>query len=515
MAKRQRLLLNVALSYVVVSVLLFCIFVVTYRGYWYRIQEQMVVTRARQNEKIFLNAVAEAFHASSEVLKVQREMYESNMKWIAKIRLMDLMRRFDEAAKPFIAPEPTAVANTRSTGFIEPEVEARERLKKLLQPVKPAQDEENIFLDILAKFNEENKGRILIKHFAPGYEQMVELSLISVESKVFKVKINEKQIEWELRSYVEPYKEGKISHDAILERFMQQDVASTKRMGVYKYGDKTPLYLGKDHQLDAGKLGYFEEKGAKQGQSFFESPEPLVVNGLYEGGEVLQILLNSFYTDPELRLTFVLNKVISEPEWTQFGFFERNKVPILLYVVLAWLVCPLLFWWGINKSNRFQFQLTADLDGDDDESVVPLVPRDDEGVELRKFKRPSVETPSVPMAETLLSPVETVAPSVVEPSVSVPHESLVEQKVHKESSSHKETSDRSVGPLTRRLQEEQVEKMSIEKSSQSDVALIRLNNIRKSSGSYNRHVEAGETTDFLAGVQSDVLKSLIKKLRDD
>jgi predicted signal transduction protein with EAL and GGDEF domain len=81
MTKRQRLLTNVALSYIVVSALLFSIFVITYRVYFYRIQEQMVITRARQNEKIFLNAVAEALHSAQEVAKVKQETYEENMKW--------------------------------------------------------------------------------------------------------------------------------------------------------------------------------------------------------------------------------------------------------------------------------------------------------------------------------------------------------------------------------------------------------------------------------------------------
>jgi hypothetical protein len=44
---------------------------------------------------------------------------------------------------------------------------------------------------------------------------------------------------------------------------------------------------------------------------------------------------------------------------------------------------------------------------------------------------------------------------------------------------------------------------------------IRQNNIRKSTGEFNRHQDDEQETDYLAGVQSDVLKSLIKKLRED
>jgi hypothetical protein len=100
----------------------------------------------------------------------------------------------------------------------------------------------------------------------------------------------------------------------------------------------------------------------------------------------------------------------------------------------------------------------------------------------------------------------------------------------------------SVGPLTRRLMEDgpvsdlgrsnqagdpssapapnQTEhKVDLMSSSQSDVEKIRQNNIRKSSQSYNRHEssdsEKEKDVDYLAGVQSDVLKSLIQKLRDE
>ena len=48
-----------------------------------------------------------------------------------------------------------------------------------------------------------------------------------------------------------------------------------------------------------------------------------------------------------------------------------------------------------------------------------------------------------------------------------------------------------------------------------DLNQIRNNNIRKSTGSFNRHQDEEENTDYLAGVQSEVLKSLIKKLRDN
>lgn len=48
-----------------------------------------------------------------------------------------------------------------------------------------------------------------------------------------------------------------------------------------------------------------------------------------------------------------------------------------------------------------------------------------------------------------------------------------------------------------------------------EINQIRENNIRKSTGEFNRHQDEKEDADYLAGVQSDVLKSLIKKLRED
>ena len=48
-----------------------------------------------------------------------------------------------------------------------------------------------------------------------------------------------------------------------------------------------------------------------------------------------------------------------------------------------------------------------------------------------------------------------------------------------------------------------------------EINQIRENNIRKSTGEFNRHQDDQKDSDYLAGVQSEVLKSLIKKLRED
>ena len=67
------------------------------------------------------------------------------------------------------------------------------------------------------------------------------------------------------------------------------------------------------------------------------------------------------------------------------------------------------------------------------------------------------------------------------------------------------------GPLTRRLKDPAEMGQPLD---HGDVDEIRQNNIRKSSGSFNRRQDNEDDVDFLAGVESDVLKSLIKKLRD-
>jgi hypothetical protein len=509
MTKRQRLLTNVALSYIVVSALLFSIFVITYRVYFYRIQEQMVITRARQNEKIFLNAVAEALHSAQEVAKVKQETYEENMKWTAKLRLKDLTRSIEALSKSLAPTVDAALEEPSSTRpFVDPDQEARDRLKKLLQPVKPALDEEKVFLSMLDNFNQESKGYLVVKRFAPGYDQMVELSLIFVSSQSLKIPLKDKTLEWELRIYIEPYHAIKLSYDSIIKRFMQQDPLSTNRLGVYAYGQKQPIFVGTEHQLDAGKLEYFENKGSKQAAVIFESPDPYKVKGVYEGEEVYQNLLNSFYSDPELGLNLVLNRVILEPEWTQFSFFERNKEPILLYIILAWIICPLLFWWGIKKSTRFQFQLTANLDADEDDDVVDLISPRESFQSLSGADHHQPNPPKEPLSQhEALDTKKTkeVVEHLPEKSATDRSEDL-DKKLPKENS---------VGPLTRRLQEEQLEKMSVDVTSKSDIESIRLNNIRKSSGSFNRHQEEESQADYLAGVQSDVLKSLIKKLRGE
>jgi hypothetical protein len=268
------------------------------------------------------------------------------------------------------------------------------------------------------------------------------------------------------------------------------------------------------------------------------------VSGPYQGREVQQHLMNSFFTDPSLGLTFVLHRVINEPEWTDFPFFERNWIPILLYVVLAWLVCPLLFWWGINMSNRFQFNFTVDLDGEDVDTLDAVM--GDRRHSNGPSSLPVSPLPDVPavMAEQEKSR-STSSQGNKEVSSETEHPN--DRSVEVPSDTPKKTridylDSPSVGPLTRRLMEDgpvrdlarsneagdpastpvpnQTEhKMDLMSSSQSDVEKVRQNNIRKSSQSYNRHEssdsEKEKDVDYLAGVQSDVLKSLIQKLRDE
>ena len=324
-----------------------------------------------------------------------------------------------------------------------------------------------------------------------------------------------------------------------LVKVVSENAFYVPRLGIYPYKGGAPLYLGKEHQLDAGKLAYFEENGSKGGVPFFSSPETFVVKGPYHGQEVQQHLMNSFLTDPSLGLTFVLHRVIYEPEWTQFSFFERNKLPIFLYIVLAWIVCPFLFWWGIRLSNKFQFNFTVDLEGDDVDTLDAVMG------DRRRSAQPFVMSSlSMPELERDDPKVQSAAPIGEAPNhvrqVEPEHNSKDSLEPAPHSGVEKKKSEifesSKVGPLTRRLLEDGPVKnhkesskdsvqevdpkdhtMDLMSSSQSDVEKIRQNNIRKSSQSYNRHEGSGKEKDFdcLAGVQSDVLKSLIQKLRDE
>jgi hypothetical protein len=592
--RRQRLLVNVAISYVVVSFLLFGIFFFTYRTYFYKLQEQMVLTRARQNENIYLNKTVEMFSSAKSVRDAKKMTHQEALESMAKIRLKDLV----SGLKALESQDDSFLESPgEDSPFIEKPEDVKERLSKLLKPVVSLKEVEQPFLEYFNDFQKGSEGVIEFRRFSNGLEQMVNMSYVFVDSVKLDLKAGEHLIHWEIRAYVVPKKIGAHNPEDVVERLLKETSNYfSDRLGIYVYGSKIPLFKGVEHQLDLSKLNYFEKKGFEEGKPFFSSPEPFEVRGVHEGQEVQQKLLNSFYTDPSLKMTFVLHRVINEPEWTQFSFFSRNKLPILLYIILAWVICPLLFWWGIKKSSQLQFKFTVDLDADDLDPIESVL-----SAPKRAFPSSQSHEAIAGMSEALLeqeqiskSDHDSLEDQGVNSAIVVPTK-LDRKKDHKKNKEKKGKSVKSMpsqgtadkpidesndgddkildsegdrisheaedssqpqkgseltetfaedqfsGPLTRRLMEDgpvpdhrkdhsseiadeddpsseaQIHKLDLRDSPNSDVERIRQNNIRKSSSSYNRHEETseGQDVDYLAGVQSDVLKSLIKKLRED
>jgi hypothetical protein len=222
----------------------------------------------------------------------------------------------------------------------------------------------------------------------------------------------------------------------------------------------------------------------------------------------------------------------------QFSFFERNKFPIILYIVLAWMICPILMWVGFKKANRFQFKFTANLEPDEDGLSLPIPPMDPFASSRSTFEDPVLQKPGPSLetdqrespkdklelnsdpVESEDSKLEDVQPVVEEPLTAPKQNALEDLKAMS-------AQDEKLGPMTRMamgksddIEAESAPKQTFSETEEtgppsSHIEQIRMNNIRKSTGDFNRHQNSDEQVDYLAGVQSDVLKSLIKRLRDE
>jgi len=524
--KKKQLVTNVAIGYILVSVVLFAIFIFTYRMYWFRIHRQLVENRAKQSEEVSLIRMMRPFLLEKARRTAQAESHSKLLTRLGGSMLDELQSRLE--AISFKDPIEDFETPDAAPTFIETPVEkdGEKRLDELLKPVMPKSGD-GPFEKLLHSVTGKTKGLIEFRVFVNGIEQMVPLNWSFIGSREMNLRAeNGDALEWDLRAYVVPLRTEKVALADVKGEMQELDPRALSRLGVYAFGELEPIYRGADHEFQPTNLNHYEGRAKNLGAARYESPEPLPLRGSYMGQEMTKLMMMSFLSDPKLEMTFVIERNIYEHEWAENQFFFRNRVPILTYAIMAWLVCPLVFWFSVKRTNRFQFQFTADLEGDDDHFTPALaLPREEDEYE---------ETPSAPVHEEKEKIVEAKLEKTEKPEKEAkeifekeeqPEESPrkvaqgeAQEKnrneqppvLEKENQSPRVTGSQE-GPLTRRLRDPAEMGQPLDRG---DVDEIRQNNIRKSSGSYNRsHDEEGDV-DFLAGVESDVLKSLIKKLRE-
>ena len=521
--KKKQLVTNVAVGYILVSVVLFAIFIFTYRMYWYRIHRKVVEDKAQQSEEVFLIRAMRPFLLEKRKRKARSEAHTELLTRVGSAMLDELEVRLkdishEDPIEDFEAPDPEP--KFRETPI---ESDGEKRLDELLKPVMPKSGD-GPFESIVRSMSERTRGLIEFRVFENGIEQMVPLHWSFVGSKQMELRgENGDVLSWDLRAYVNPIKSKKVELKDVEDDFEDLAVGVRQRLGIYSFGELDPIYKGGSYSFVPTTLDHYEERSQREGKPRYDFPEPLQLRGSHLGEEMDKLRMRSFLSDPDLKLTFVLERDIYEYEWADNNFMFRNRVPILTYAVMAWLVCPFVFWFAVKRTNRFQFQFTADLEGEEDHFASSMVPSDP--LDLQSEDRPYVEEREKSgdesdgrgsdvtgqLSEDLLESEES---SDSEKPVEQKAESVTQKNDVSEISEKKEApSSPSVGegPLTRRLRDPAEMGQPLDRG---DVDEIRQNNIRKSSGSFNRNHDNEEDVDYLAGVESDVLKSLIKKLRE-
>lgn len=512
----KRLIINIVISYYVVSVMLFAVFILVYRTYFYGVQHQAVISKARQREEVNLRIAQQPFLYAHAKGVVTEQAHLDTLKLWGEQRLGDLV----EGLEALSVPEDTGLlepSEPEGPSFIETADESRDRLEALLKPVSKSEGEQ-AFLRYFNNFNEKTEGNIAFRLFSNGMEQVVSMRWVYIDNRSLQLRdADGKTYDWEIRAYAIPKRHKEMKMDRVVEELLVDHKAFVQRLAIFRYEEPVPLFQGQENKVTPDQLSYYEDRAKAKGSLLFESPPGIPLSGFTMGVEMDKLKLLSFLSDPDLGLTFVMERDVYEYEWTQFSFFNRNKAPIFVYVGLAWVICPLLFWIGIRRASSFRFQFTADLDGDDDGGLDLTAPANSEApIEALGLPPEAKELSPKEGRSTESSPTKPQETSSEDEGEEIPP--VVEAEIPAELPTVEEpTRTEPLVPFSERDPEPPPVAHHARLDSPldlSDVEAIRRSNMQKSSGEFNRHRDEEQDVDYLAGVQSDVLKSLIKKLRD-
>jgi hypothetical protein len=480
------------------STALFVIFISTYSYYFYKNQRQTVIYKALNNDEKNTKVALERFRSSHGKYDLIRREHERMAKKMAREKLNALLVAINAESDPIPLPKVKVKEKEVDPAdvFIE-ETAPILKAEPLLKPISKSELEKP-FIDIFNKIVSINQNDVDLRRFTKGMEQLVDMSYILVDKQKITFFKGDQEFEWEVRAYAIPYQTEK---DSIVEKIklLENDhEIDLKKITIFRDGQTEPLHKGLASKIDYEEVQSFFDKANKTGKPLFVSARPYESYQLNNGQEELQVRLSLYAVDPTMGLCIASTTPIFKSEWMQFSFLERNWQPILAFIVLAWIICPILGWVAFRMASQFKFKYTVDLEGDEGDFNTPKSLRYSEPVP----KRPS---------EGFMTQ-EICAPEPEEEG------DADETKTGKAGSkdlpktSFKDLAKQKAEPTKIEPIKAGVESLHLESQ---EVHQIRQNNIRKSTGEFNRHQDDEQETDYLAGVQSDVLKSLIKKLRED
>lgn len=505
MDKKKRVFIYITACYIFISLLLSFVFVATYRYYFYEVQKFSILKMGKAREELVLRTIHEQYKHIDKALETKEKIHQDFLKTVAKDKINDIKAAL------------LSHSSKKDLEQIQDDVESRDELdlkgiKNYLRPSKK-KEAERTFIRLFDELTSDKKGMIQVRRSGEGVPQLpVPMNYIQLEKDTIELYSGGYTFKWTLKAYGLSRKDKGLKAVSVDDILKSNNLSilgeeELKRLAVYTFGNTKPIYKGESNYIKPAQIDYHVKNALEKGTMFNSEITERVQ---YQSGEAHEkVNIVSIICDPNLKLSFSMIRVIDEDEWMQFPFFSRAKVPILLYAALAWVVCPLLVFIAYKMALKFRFTLTLDLDGEREGFVLENEEPSGLTIDLDNEVEGEIETvepASDPQRATPLKENENI-PNRGDSPLSVP--------VHAESAK--------AGPKPAGNGRSSMVKRAEVMSSNSPFAQInpnelldiRENNIRKSQGTFNGREDEDEDVDYLEGVQSDVLKSLIKKLRED
>lgn len=482
-----RLAIYLAISYFIVSALLFVVFYISGKTYFFNVQKDAVINRVQGDEGVFLYNILKELQAVREIEESQEQSYREVLKSLGDEKLGLIVSALEskleslqkEASRSSPIEELGLPGETRSTdpqlttGKLQLDVEIPEYFKSLAG--KPGDM-------IIARLSGPNLRR---EPHPLEYLELAETSLHLPKGG--------KSATWSVTTYGKPYSsKDSEGNSKVFRQFEKSHGEFVRRLVVFPMGSQDPSFRGSNNVTESVGMELIEKSAVEKGDHVLKhhQPETKLVNS---GGRLEEeVVISTVLADPELRMTLCLVNTIPEFTWTSYSFFERFKKVIWVYAILAWVIFPLAAYVAYRLAVKLRFKMTLDLEADEGDEDKDF---HDSGYtrELSKTETPPVAHPPR-VQETSHAQEKKGTPPAVETN----------------SASHTKTSEPIMEPVNKDYRSSIFEELRPREHS-----MIRLNNIRKSMGTFNSSTEKRpENVDYLRGVQSDVLKSLIKRLRD-
>lgn len=473
----RRTLTLLAIAYLLVSVTLFGVYFYASREYFYRFQKAAVNDEIKAEENIILRNLLLEFRTDKIIADERKASYEIQMEKTAETCLGMARKAIQEFAKHL---DKNSVGNNS-----KPVLENRPFT------INPS-DKKPDGLEALNSFFDEISGGeddhiILRRHDIMAPNKMTPLDYQTLKEETVEFFWGDKKLRWVIRALGKSF-ESTDHIQNTLDRIKEIQKVTANRMLVFRFRENSPIYSG-DNVPSEPNTKYPEETSLQQRNPFFWQDSKEHVTSGQE-----QITWVSYMSDPEQKLTIVLKKTIHESEWMKYSFFDRNLPVILTFAALAWLVFPFLAFVSYRYAMRVRLSMTTDLgmyqyedDSYHDEHPEPVAGEAAEAAKRKQSKEdePEVEDRQLP---------ESTEPAPVRESNKAGEQP--EQSRESVTHSRQRPAYRPPSALTA-----------------PETLKVRENNIRKSKGSFVRGADEEEDADVFESVQSDVLKALVKKLR--